>query len=410
MATNIEREDNLLRVYRNTVTHIYDENKKDDLLSTTDATLIVVFKDKEGTYPDGKVVESKETVTKYKYDYSKDTDGNITSCVVTKTISKTGQSTDYEKVVTKTFYDKDGRITRVEHNTRDGITYRIEKMWYYPDGTLKEKWVKGTHVIDKFYYSTLGKLILKTAYTIKSKATARLYCASYNEFGEVVHETFPAENYMVSFERDKDHTGHTLSVTKIFKHLDTRKVFAKETEVYDPAANYQLSRVIKNGFVTEVKKYNLKGEVVESVLKENDTQVMTKIERHTDSETGEKTIEKHVYTTDIHGNTHTKYIKFVYSADDKLLVYAEDNSKVTTYTYNEDNKRESAITKQLIDGEFIVISKIEYSYSTDPETRIRTEERYDKDGNVVFKQSYKESKTDVEQESVYEQRNYEIVI
>ena len=410
MATNIEREDNLLRVYRNTVTHIYDENKKDDLLSTTDATLIVVFKDKEGTYPDGKVIESKETVTKYKYDYSKDTEGNITSCVVTKTVSKTGQSTDYEKVVTKTFYDKDGHITRVEHNTRDGITYRIEKMWYYPDGTLKEKWVKGTHVIDKFYYNASGKLILKTAYTIKSKATARLYYASYNEFGELVHETFPAENYMVSFERDKDHTGHILSVTKIFKHLDTRKVFAKETEVYDPAANYQLSRVIKNGFVTEVKKYNLKGEVVESVLKEDDAQVMTKIERHTDAETGEKTIEKHVYTTDNHGKTHTKYIKFVYSADDKLLVYAEDNSKVTTYTYNEDNKRESAITKQLIDGEFVVISKIEYSYSTDPETRIRTEERYDKDGNVVFKQSYKESKTDVEQESVYEQRNYEIVI
>ena len=121
MATNIEREDNLLRVYRNTVTHIYDENKKDDLLSTTDATLIVVFKDKEGTYPDGKVVESKETVTKYKYDYSKDTDGNITSCIVTKTISKTGQSTDYEKIVTKTFYDKNGRITRVEHNTRDVV-------------------------------------------------------------------------------------------------------------------------------------------------------------------------------------------------------------------------------------------------------------------------------------------------
>jgi hypothetical protein len=413
MATNIEREENLLKVYRNTITNIYDENKKDDLLSSTDATIVVVFKDKEGIYPDGKVVESRETVTKYKYDYSKDTEGNITGCTVTKTINKTGQSTDYEKISSKTFYNKNGQIVRIEYYNRDGIVFRIEKMWYYSDGTLREKWNKGTHVIDKYYYNTFGKLTSKLAYTIKSKALARLYSAIYDKSGELMQEIFYDANYMVSYERDKDHTGHTLSKTRIFKHLDTMKIFTKETEIYDPNANYQLAKVIKNGITTKRNKYNLKDEIIESFAMNGIVATLTQIERQTNPDTGEKTIEKHIYTSTRPGEKYkSKYIKFVYSANENLLVYAEDNSIVTTYTYNDDNKREFAITRQLIDDKFVVISKIEYEYSIDPETgkniRTRTEEMYDKDGNLKFKESFKESKSDIEQVSVFEKRNYEI--
>ena len=92
------------------------------------------------------------------------------------------------------------------------------------------------------------------------------------------------------------------------------------------------------------------------------------------------------------------------------LLFAEDNSKVTTYTYTEDNKRESAITKQLVDEEFIMIDKITYTYTTGDlgeEIKTRTEERYDKDGNVTYKQIHTESESDTKKEYTSEQRVYE---
>lgn len=413
MATNIEREDNLVSVSRNTKTKIYDETRKDDLLSESLTTLIVVFKDKDGVYPNGKVIVSKEYVTKYTYDYTKDIDGNITSCIVTKTHSKSGQSIDFEKTQTKTYYNANGRVIRIEHDTRDGVTYRVEKMWYYSDGTLKEKHIKGTHVIDKFYYNTFGGLVLKTSYTIKSKTTTKSFSAIYNELGEVVHESYYDRNYGVTIERDKDHTGNLLSITKIFRHINDRKIFSKETKIYDPNADYKLSRTIKNGFVTEEIKYDLNGEILETITRDKDGQVVTIFERHIDEESGEKTIDRHIYITDKHGKMKTKYIRATYDEDNALLLYSEDNSIVTTYTYDENNRRTFAITKQLIDGDFVIVSTIEYEYTEDIETgkkiRTRKEERYDKNGNTIFKNSYQDSQTDIEKESITEFRKYEIV-
>jgi YD repeat-containing protein len=153
--------------------------------------------------------------------------------------------------------------------------------------------------------------------------------------------------------------------------------------------------------------------VIKNVKSEKDNDVITTIiERSNDVETGEKTVEKHIYFVDKYGKQRSKYIKEVYDENNNLLTFAEDNSKVTTYTYNEDGKRETAITKQLIDEEFVVIDSITYTYSTDEETgeekKTRVEERYDAKGNITHKQTHTESITDTKKEYTVENRVYEV--
>lgn len=420
MATNIVKEDNLLEVKHHTTTLVYDETRKDDLLSKTDLDLVVVFKDKDGEYPTGKIVLSNEFVTKYNYKYVTDDIGNVLSCTITKTVSKNGQSTDIEKTSTTSFYDANGRVVKKEYYTRDGIMYNREQFWYWETGKLKTKKVKSTHVIETTEYNHDGNVVLVWAKTIASKCVSRKYSATYNEKGEIVHYVEHAKGYECFVERDLDHDGNLLSITEIFKHLSDRKVFAKTTKVYDPNAGYKLSRVIKNGFVTERYWYDLEGEMIKSVIsgKEDDSvlidTVTTIIERSTDVETGEKTVEQHKYFVYKNGKQRSKYIKEVYDENNNLLVFATDNSKVTTYTYNEDGKRETAITKQLIDEEFVVINKITYTYSTDEETgeekKTRVEERYDAKGNITHKQTHTESITDTKKEYTVEDRVYEVPV
>ena len=413
MATNIVKEDNLLRVKHHTTTLVYDETRKDDLLSKTDLDLMVVFKDKDGEYPTGKIVVSNEFVTKYNYKYVTDDIGNILSCTITKTMSKNGQSTDIEKTSTASFYDANGRVIKKEYYTRDGIMYNREQFWYWETGKLKTKKVKSTHVIETTEYNHDGNVVLVWAKTIASKCISRKYSATYNEKGEIVHYIEHGKGYECFVERDIDHDGNLLSITEIFKHLNDRKIFAKTTKVYDPNAGYKLSRVIKNGFVVDQYWYDLEGQVIKNVKSEKDNDVITTIiERSTDTETGEKTVEKHSYFVDKCGKQRSKYIKEVYDENNNLLTFAEDNSKVTTYTYNEDGKRETAITKQLIDEEFIVIDSITYTYSTDEETgeekKTRVEERYDAKGNITHKQTHTESITDTKKEYTVENRVYEV--
>lgn len=411
MATNIVKEDNLLKVNHHSTTLIYDAVRKDDLLSKTDLNLVVVFKDKDGEYPNGKIVVSDEFVTKYTYEYVKDDNDNVISCTINKTHSKNGQSTIYEKTSTITYYDKNGRIVKREHYTGDGIMFNREQFWYWETGKLKTKKVKSSDVIETTEYNQDGKPVLIWAKTIRSGNICRTYTANYNANGELVHYTKNAENYECTIVRDRDHNGNLLSETEIFKHLNTKRVFAKNVKVYDPNADFKISAIFKNGYEVKRYVYDLDANVIKIIESEKDIKITTDITRTLDTETGEKTVEKHIYTYNSKCNRcFTKYIKEVYDENNNLLLFAEDNSKVTTYTYTEDNKRESAITKQLVDEEFIMIDKITYTYTTGDlgeEIKTRTEERYDKDGNVTYKQIHTESESDTKKEYTSEQRVYE---
>ena len=92
-------------------------------------------------------------------------------------------------------------------------------------------------------------------------------------------------------------------------------------------------------------------------------------------------------------------VKTIYDKDNKLLTYAEDNSIVTEYEYNEEGKRKSAITKKLIGEEFVVINEVFYTYETDEESgnTIRTRELtvYDGKGNIISKDIHKETTSEL---------------
>lgn len=408
MATNIVKEDNLIKVKQHSTVLQYDTLIKTDLMSKTDTDLVVVFKDKDGEYPDGKIVLSNEFVEKYDYDYIRDGEGNVLSCKVTKKFIKNGQSTDFDKISTTSYYDEKGRLIKKEYSDRNGVVFNREQYWYYANGTIERKKVKSTHTITTTEYRPDGKVSLVWTQTIKSGFRQKQYYAVYDSQGNLIYYRDHSKGIEVHIEIDKDHNGNILSETEIFRHIVDKRVFAKTTKIYDPANEYKISKVIKNGYLVEQYWYNLNSEVIKMMIKDEHGEVITTIQRTIDPETNEKTIEKHIYKNAI----HSKYIKEVFDEQDNLLTYAEDNSKVTTYTYTEDNKRETAITKQLVDGEFIVIDEINYEYDIDPDTsygiKTRTEKRYDKNGNVIHKQIHKENTTELRQEYTVENRFYEV--
>ena len=408
MATNIVKEDNLVKVKQHSTVLQYDTLIKTDLMSKTDTDLVVVFKDKDGEYPDGKIVESNEIVIKYDYDYDRDNDGNVLSCKVTKKIIRNGQSTDFEKMGTISYYDKKGRVIKKEITDRRGIVLYKEQFWYYSNNVLQRKKVKSTQTITTTEYRPDGKVSLIWTQTIKSGFQQKQYSATYDCQGNLLHYNDYSKGLDVCIERDVDHNDNVLSETEFFRHLTDKRVFAKTTKVYDPASDYKISEVIKNGFIVERYWYNLNSEIIKMMIKDEHGEVTTTIQRTVDPETNEKTVEKHIYKDAV----HSKYIKEVYDDQNNLITFAEDNSKVTTYTYNEDNKRETAITKQLVDGDFIVIDEINYEYDIDPDTgygiKTRTEKRYDKDGNVIHKQIHKENTAEIRQEYTVENRFYEV--
>lgn len=411
MATNIVIEDNLKKVTVHSTIRKYDEERPDDILAMIDTDIVVIFEDKDGTYPDGKVISSKTKETLYTYDYGKDADGNITGCTVGTKHIKNGYSNDYEKTTTKIWYDKDGRVSKQEWYTRNNICYRREQFWYYLNGSVMRKKVKGMQTITTCEYRPDGKLGLVWTETLKSKATNLKYKATFDSKGEIIHYKDFDKNTEVFVEKDLDHDGNKLSETKIFRHISDNKIFARKTICYEPyTGEYKISKVIDNGFVTSQRWYDLNGEMIKMFQREGDAEVMTRFQKTVDEETGEVTKETHMYITDKDGYQRTKYIKDVYDADGKLLVYSEDNSKVTTYEYDDEGRRTKAITKQLVNEEFIVIDEIEFAYFTDEETgeekRTRTETRFDRNGKVTCKQSHVESVTVKKKEYTHETREY----
>ena len=389
-------EANLLKEKRRTTTCVYDETKPEDLLSRTLTTMTVVYKDKDGTYPEGKIVQSDTEVLKNKYEYEKDDQGNIIGCKLTRTVTKNGQALDNETDSVVFYYDGLGRLIKTEYYTRTKVMYNREQFWYWGDTTtLKCKTIKSTDVLTTFDFNENGDVVLIVSKTLKSKVVNRKYEATYNKLGECESYIDWDKGYSVQIHRDKDHTGHILSVTKTFRHLDDRGVFSRKTKIYDPNSEYKISRVIENNMLKEAYTYNLNAELIKFVKFGIDgTETCTTIERSVDPDTEERTEETHTYITRPHKKQHSKYIKKTFDSTGKLLVYAEDNSKVTTYTY-EDDKRMSATTKQLVGDNFIVIDSIAYTYTEEQESnsKTRTEERYDANGSTVMKRVDTKSET-----------------
>lgn len=369
--------------------------KKKDKISTSEEETTIVFKDKNGDYPYGKIIKNDKMIIFYNYDYTKDKYGNVLSCKMTTHKTKNGKSIDIDKESIINYFDKNGYLVRTQHNTRDGITYLTKNYEYNDDGDLTREITKGTQTITyrKYHKKDLESITTKT---IKSKMIHTNYRAYFDSKDRVYKVIDGDKGIERDYERDLDETDNVLSETIRFFDITTtnKKLISYKTICYSPASGYKISKVIENGIVKEENIYDLNGELVREIHY-NDKQISTiDIERSTDPDTENITIITTHTNTDKDFNVlEKKIIKSVYNKDKtNLLYYSTDDSIVSTYEYDEFNRRKSVTIKKLINDEFKIISEIKFIYTTDKETGINTKTRietdYDKNGNTIKQEKH----------------------
>lgn len=395
---NITIEEGVVKHTQRSVIRKYSDSTKKDLLSETILEAVVVFKDKDGTvYPDGKIIKSDEYATIFTYDYNKDKYGDIISCQVSKTKKKNDKSLDFEKTKIIYTYNKKGKLVKEEHFTRDDLAYVTNTFLYNDDGEIVSQKSKGTHTVleKKFYHGQIRSI---TETTIKSKIVNRSYEAFFDK-NDRVYKVYDYDKHIeTDYERDFDGDGNVLSETQRFFDISTtnKKLISYIVTTYNPAAGYKIATIIKNGILTEKHQYNLKGEELSMYYIEDGKELFKRTEKTIDIDTGNIIITTTITITDQNTGHDIKneIIKETYDKNNNLLVYANNDSIVTEYEYDENNRRTSAITKKLIDEKFVIINEVLYTYEEDEETNSTTKIRqltvFNKDGEIVSKDIHKE--------------------
>ena len=415
---NIVIEDGTIkREIHNLINKFSDDTKK-DLISTTKQDTVIIFKDKDGTvYPDGKIIVSDKFVTLYNYEYDKDSDGNVVSCRIKKSTSKNGKSIDIEKTTSTEYYDKSGKLKAKEFYTRDGITYLRQRYEYGSDNNLVSRKDKSTHTEQIVSYNLNGDITSIVGKTIKSKLTYDKYKAYYDNENRVYKTIDCDKRIETDYEREFDGDNNILSQTKRFFDITgtKKKLISYITETYNPASGYKIDSIIKNGILTEKHEYDLKGEELGMYALEDGKELFKRVEKSIDSDTGNKTTLTTIKITEQCSGKVIKdsFIKTVHDKDNKLLSYSDNDSVVSTYIYDEENRRKNVITKKLVGEEYIKINEINYEYSTDEESgkteKTRTLIIYDKDGNKTNKQVQTEIIDKTTEQYNYDKTEFEVV-
>lgn len=407
---NIVIEDNLMKVIKHTTRLVYDADRPDDLLSQTDSDISVIFKMGDEEYPDGKIVRDDVHVTKYDYNYSTDSNGITTGCVVTITKGKNDKSLDHEKTKQVITYNEKGRPVNEQFYTREGVRYLVCEYVYNKDGILVKETKRGLQTTHISEYNNSGHILSLINITNKSKAKHIIYKVKFDNNGYLIEEWL--DNIHRYIERDFDADGNMLSETQRNFNLDNTKLLSTKTIIYNTQANdstLKYAKIIENGITVEKREYNLKGDLISVWVKEDENEVFHRISKTVDDE-GIRTVNRKTCITMKNGKQEFEEIKETFDADNKLLSYAESNSKVTEYAYDDENRRVSAITKQLVNGEFIIVNEITYSYETDEETGNTTKTRIEKvlneNGDVITQTTHTETLTDNVKEFIKEERRY----
>lgn len=397
---NITIDEGVISYKKHSMITKYSDSTKKDIISQTILNTDIVFKDDHGVYPDGKIILSDEIVTSYDYDYIKDKNDNVISCRILKNKKKNGKSIDIEKVSEVKYYDKLGRHIKTEYVTRDGITYLTDK-YSYDNNTIIEKRTKGTHTVSITKFNRNGEVYLIEDTTLKSKAIHTKYRAFFDNDGRV-YKVIDGDNHIeTDYERDLNDEGKILSETIRYFDISTtdKKLISYKVTSYNPVVDYKIDKVIENGILKERYIYDLKGDKIGMFLIEDDRELFIRNEKTIDDDTG-NTICIHNETVtnkntgDIVKDTTTKT---VYDTNNNLLIYTQDNSLVTNYEYDEEGRRKSAITKKLINEEFVVINEVLYTYETTEEgSTIKTRQLtiFNEKGEVKSKKIHKETITD----------------
>lgn len=415
----IQYEKNLVSYtkFSNRMNYITTEDKKRSLVSDITEKDKINFIDENGNVIEAGIIEkSDKQLTLYTYQFSKNSDGEITDCSITKSHFKNDKSLDIEKTTEVKYFDHRGRLIKKSDLTRDGIEYNDTHYQYDNDNNLVLITTKDTHTITqkKFYKDQVESIINKT---IRSKLAHTKYHAYFDAFGRV-YKVYDGDHHIErTYERDIDDEGNILSETiRYYDISGEKKLISYETKTYNPAAGFKISKIIKNGIVVIQYTYDQNGDEISYMETVKDIDIFERTERHVDSDTGNITETKRRVLIDRITQKVIKEstIKSVFDKTKKMLLsYSEitdDVNLVTAYEYDEDGNRTSAITKQLIDDELKVIDEIKYEYeeSDDNKSKKRTCTSYDVDGNIVLKSIHNEYVNETEEVHEREVYNYKV--
>ena len=387
-----------------------DPNIEGLLLSSSDEFIQTVYNEE---FPEGKTWSKKHGFTTTKEELH-DKDGNIDRLIYMRLPFNTSpMRIDADLWTWKFVFDKDGKIVKEECFNTDNVV-RDSRQYFYNGNTRTKVVAKDKFVIKTIEFDQYGNIVEEYGKTINGKTPSRSFSAVYEPGDE--HRVIETKNYekglVITATRRRDETNHIIEEVFVTRKMyDDKRVIETVKTIFDPLHDYKVSRVERNGELTEDYRYDEEGEVIYVFLKDREETKVTRLSSETDPETGEKTITRVDHITYDNGTTVTEISKRIYDANDCLITDIKNDGSVTTYTYDENNRRLTATHKVVYNEQLIVAYEVKYTYDDSQEssnTVVREFTQYDVNGNIVATETTTMSKSELKDEHISERREYVI--
>lgn len=405
--------ENVANVYKHIETTIFDKERNSDILSFELETKRIIFKEGDKIYPTGKVVRENICTITSEYDYTKDENGNILECKVTKHNAHNNKQVFGSNTIVKT-YDENGHVKKVEVFSPDGILVNRQQFWYNENGKLitSKLTENSTNQVITSKYDNNGNLLLQYSKTYPLKALHKMYYVKRDKNGRIIEMLH--DNLIDYIKYDLDTDGDVISKETTVKNLDG-KITSKECICYNK--NGDITLVYENNILTKRCYYDLDGELIKEEKWDTHDYNIKNINKTHDSENNQTIIktetEEYVKDKKTHYITSEKiiddknniisYSKFVVD-----LVNNKACSHITLYEYDELNRKIHEIHKHTKgDGTVVTDEDIVYEYPT-KDTIKKTALSYSDTNEIKSKATYDEI-IETDEKTIKKIKNYECI-